>query len=235
MTDPKLLDRIRKLLAMAADTSSPEEAAIAARRAAHLMEDHHLSQAEVMPREGIADLIGKSSAGYAARRLPKWYEMMAVPVARLFDCTVRCFVRTDGQQQTVEVLEFTGLDDDAQVASWTLDYLAGQIQQLTQVYRAGHRDASRQSVNDFRMGAAWSIQRMLEQELERKEGRAAANTSGTALMVRRRALVEEFCQIKYQPLYYEQRASDAYHAGCDAGQDVLLSQGVGGSQTARLA
>ena len=234
MTDTKLLDRIRKLLALAADTSSPEEAAIAARRAAHLMEEHHISQAEVMPREGIADRIGKSSAGYAARRLPRWYEMLSVPVARLCDCAVRCFVRTDGQQ-TVEVLEFTGLDDDAQVASWTLDYLTVQIKLLTQIYRTRHQDADRRCVNDFRMGAAWSIQRMLEQALERKEGRAAANTSGTALMVRRRALVDEFCQIEYKPLYYEQRASDAYHAGCDAGQDVRLSQGVGGSQTARLA
>ena len=165
----KLLDRVRKLLAMAADTSSPEEAAIAARRAAWLMEQHHLSQAEVMPREGIADRIGKSTAGYAAARLPRWFEMLAVPVARLFDCAVRCFVRPDGQQQTV------------------------------------------------------------------KEGRSAANTSGTALMVRRRALVEEFCEIEYQPLYYEQTASDAYHAGYDAGQGVLMSQGVGGPKPAKPA
>lgn len=230
MIDPKLLDRVRKLLALAADTSSPEEAAIAARRAARLMEQHHLSQAEVMRREGIGERIGKSSADQTYRRLPRWYEMLAAPVARLFDCGVRFFSnRRQGR------MEFIGVDDDAQVASWTLDYLAVQIKQLAQIYRARHPDADRRCVNDFRMGAAWSIKSMLEEELALKEARASANTSGTALMVRKRELIAERYGIKYTPLYYNQRASDAYHAGCDAGRHVPMHQGVGGSQTARLA
>lgn len=232
MTDRKLLARIRKLLALAADTSSPEEAAIAARRASRLMEQNHLRQAEVMRRDDIADRIGRSAADQTYRRLPRWYEMLTVPVARLFDCAVRFFMGTDRGQTR---LEFIGLDDDAQIASWTLDYLAVQIKQLTQIYRARHRYADRRCVNDFRMGAAWSIRAMLEQELALKEARAAANTSGTALMVRKRALIKELYQIEYTPLFYNQRASDAYYAGCDAGQGVPLRQGVGGSQTARLA
>ena len=234
MTDRKLLDRVRKLLTLAADTSSPKEAAIAARRVAHLIEQHHLSQAEVIQPESIGERIGQSGADATYRRVPRWYEMLAAPVARLFDCAVRFLYRPPtGQGRMV----FLGLDDDAQVASWTLDYLTVQIKQLTQIYQAQHRDAHRRCVNDFRMGAAWSIRSMLAEELALKEEARAqqASPGGKSLMVRRRELVEEFCQIEYTPLCYNQRDSDAYQAGCDAGRDVTLRQGVDGSQTTRLA
>ena len=233
MTDRKLLDRVRKLLALAADTSSPAEAAIAARRAARLMEQHRLSQAEVMRCEGIADRIGQSEADQAYRRLPRWYEMLAAPVARLFDCAVRFLRRRPTLQGR---MEFIGLDDDALVASWTLDYLVVQIKHLTQIYRARHPEADRRSVNDFRTGAAESIRNMLAEELALKEARVwQASPGAQSLMVRKQELIKELYQIEYTRTYYSQRDSDAFHAGCAAGRHVSLRQGVNGSQTARLA
>jgi len=49
MTDTdKIVERVRKLLAMSEDTSSPHEAAIAAKRAAHLMQQYNIDNAAVL-------------------------------------------------------------------------------------------------------------------------------------------------------------------------------------------
>ena len=47
MATPKIMERVRKLLAMAKDATSPHEAAIAARRARSLMDKHQLEEHEM--------------------------------------------------------------------------------------------------------------------------------------------------------------------------------------------
>ena len=56
----KIRERIRKLLAMAGDASSPQEAAIAARRAKALLNEHNLSEADVIAG-GMMGAIGQRS------------------------------------------------------------------------------------------------------------------------------------------------------------------------------
>ena len=55
--DPKIMERIQNLLRMAEDTSSPNEAAIAARRAEALMRKHQLTQVDVMVKNLDGDSV----------------------------------------------------------------------------------------------------------------------------------------------------------------------------------
>jgi len=77
------------LLAMANDASSPNEAAIAARRARKLMDQEGLTQAEVERMGSGGATFAAMGSGKAKRFMPKWEQSLAVGVASLNDCIVR--------------------------------------------------------------------------------------------------------------------------------------------------
>lgn len=78
----KILERIRKLLTMAADQSSPAEAAIAANRARKLMDTWQINESDV---PDFDDFLIRQ-AGKARKFTPKWENIMAVAVANYNDC-----------------------------------------------------------------------------------------------------------------------------------------------------
>lgn len=78
----KYIQRIKKLIAMARNNSSAEEAALALRRAQRLMETHKLTEAD-------ADLIDINEASTQkapshAEKMPEYMAILAEMVARVF-------------------------------------------------------------------------------------------------------------------------------------------------------
>lgn len=80
----KILERIRKLLTMAADQSSPAEASIAANRARKLMDTWQINESDV---PDFDDFLIRQ-AGKGRRFTPKWENIMAVAVGKYNDCLV---------------------------------------------------------------------------------------------------------------------------------------------------
>lgn len=89
MDNKKIIDRIRKLLTMSKDSSSPNEAAIAAGRAAKLMQQYNLETAEVILSNITEDTITENSTNTKYSTFPSWASYLAIPVAHLNDCECR--------------------------------------------------------------------------------------------------------------------------------------------------
>lgn len=229
--DRKITERVRRLLAMAADTSSPEEAAIAARRAAALMEKHNLEHADVLLRQGMGDRMAEQRASRSFRRPPRWYNSLAVPVAHLYDCEVRLEIdEYSGRWEH----EFVGLDDDALVASYVLNYLAAEIDRLAARYRA-NRGADRRATYDFRLGAAHEIVVMLRDMERDKRGRETeGDGTSRALVLAKRELIRERYDIRYDSTSYRFRDSGHYSAGRAAGAGVRIRRAVKEPAVGRL-
>ena len=187
MTQERIIDRIRKLLALAEGRGATEaEAALAAERAAELMREHDLAEAEIrvsddsVKAEPMVDGQGVPVAGTdTQRRRVAWKERIADAVARRFGCEVW----TRGAATML-----FGRVSHCQAASYTSAYLFREVDRLADdVYEDEARDYghdARRWKSSFRMGCAIRLARRLYQLTEQE--RPAAPTpaaTGTALMV----------------------------------------------------
>lgn len=127
MDNSKIIERVRRLLAMAADVSSEHEAAIAARRATKLMREYNLSMAEVIAEDirkndsaiGDEDL---SNVTYKTR-IPQWLQSLAVTIADLFSCKIMIRRDTEGQRY----IRIYGYKTDIEVAKYVFMYLMERV------------------------------------------------------------------------------------------------------------
>ena len=125
----KIKGRIAKLLAMADDTSSPEEAAIALGRARKLMDQHQISEAAARGlRRSLADAKFKDlCVGKQYKYMPVWMGILALAVARLNDC-----------QQWVAGgrVMFRGFEDDVDAAVVMYEHTVAQVLRWCKTYMA---------------------------------------------------------------------------------------------------
>ena len=103
----KVMDRIRKLLAMAQDVSSPHEAAIAAGRARKLMDQHQVSELELTSSE--PDRFESENFKTGNKTTDKFSGICGLAVAKLNDCVVSW--KRDGNGYPY--LKFDGMLGDA--------------------------------------------------------------------------------------------------------------------------
>ncbi|EED31280.1 conserved hypothetical protein [gamma proteobacterium NOR5-3] len=239
--DKKLIERVRRLLAMAADVASPHEAAIAARRAAVLMAEYNLDHASIMLHDGIEDRITEQRVDREFGRAPRWYSLLSVPVAKLYDCESR-------DQFNAETLryytEFVGVDNDVLVATYVHDYLVSEIERLAKRYRAS-TGSDRRAMNDFRLGASVEITRMLKDMAADRHDEADLSGSDSAdetekhtaanqLSVLKSNLIREKYNIAYESVTYRFRRSASYERGREEGAKVSIRAGVKASARAKI-
>lgn len=198
----KAIDRVRKLLKLAENAGSEEEAALAAARAAELMAEHKLSQAELSLASGddkSREAITEGKVGNAKRKRIAWQSTIANAVAKSYGC--KQFWR--GADITIY-----GRESSVQATTYTSQYLFNEVERLcesayakeppewSEVYR--WNDALRKYVlkrvrsngrawkNAFRNGAANAIALRLVSEVEERRKRARAAARAAVLEVRRR-------------------------------------------------
>lgn len=209
----KIIERARKLMAMAADSSSPNEAAIAARRARALIDKYQLSIGDLEERTEF----GMAKGSRARRATPRWEQHLAIKVANLNDC----IVKYDG----AGALTFAGFDEDATVAAFMFGYITDACKRQCDSYiktqnRFGNRNA-------FKWGFARAIGEKIDEMLKERQAQVMTST-GTSLMVVKKELVEkEFGGANYG----QQRANVAkdHHAaaaGHAAGRRTNIVTGV---------
>lgn len=118
----KYIQRIKKLLAMARNNSSVEEAALALRRAQRLMETHKLTEAD-------ADLIDINEASTQkapshAEKMPEYMAILAEMVARVFGVK---FYTSHGTEQwgkpAKRTIHYYGPDERPQIAAYSFEVL----------------------------------------------------------------------------------------------------------------
>lgn len=177
-----IIERLRKLYAMSQDVSSPEEAAIAGRRARALMDKHGVTIDDLQTSE-----FGETISEFTKRRLPAWVDVLAVGVALMNDVRVA---------RVGHRIRFQGFDLDTQSAQLMLDYLVQTCNRHCKRWQADEMDhyygSARRQATQFRDHYSSEMQRRLREmrDIREKDQREAAGT-GTSLVVLKKQLVEQ--------------------------------------------
>ncbi len=226
----KILDRIKKLLAMANDASSPNEAAIAAKRAKALMNEHNVSEADAIGGSLDLDDIGEKNVGPTYARFPKWLSQLAIGVAKYSDThVVFGWAPRTANGTRRKVLTFRGELTDLEVADYLFTYLKRTIERLCTEH-GFEWPAERDS---FKKGAAMEVVDTLERmaEEERQWFADDGNKKALVLIDKKQALIKKkFGRVGYKRGgRFTAGDGNALAAGQAAGAGVSVRRGVSGT------
>ena len=220
----RLLERVRKLYAMAQETeASPREAEIALRRCQSLMARFGITESDL-------ETSAFGTAASPRRTVAMHVRYFGSAVAALHDVL---FV-TGG----LHGAEFRGYEIDVQVARLTLEYLEGAIERaLAARRRAGGFPAGRSAAYDYRVAFASEVYARVDRIVaERRRAERAASATGTALTVLKREIVERECGRGLgtrTARHRDARDRGAAAAGRADGNAVSLDPQVDGAAPAR--
>lgn len=200
--DTKIVERIKKLLALSRDGGATEaEANLAAEKAGELMRAHNLSMATLEAAGGTAEG-GKRTEGRAERRaMYKWQQNLMATVGHVNFCHVDVMwgkhVRRDGSmapnvKSTPRGYRLIGREANVVAATEMFDYLIESITRILMVELNG--DSSRvmsRFANSFREGCSDRLRERLVQRhdaalAEQRKAAQQANAargSGNALTI----------------------------------------------------
>jgi len=119
-----IIEKIKKLLALAA-SNNEHEAALAASHAQRLLAAHNLAMADIEAKgkPELADRVETS----AAKNLPKWARHLSGAVCSAFDCQ-------GIHHPATGKLTFIGVGADVQIAAYTFAFLERTIRRLCSQY-----------------------------------------------------------------------------------------------------
>jgi len=221
----RLLERVRKLYAMAQETeASPHEAEIALRRCQSLMTRYGITDADLE-----TSAFGRETLR-AGRSVPMHVKFFGSAIAELHGVL---FV-TGGRQG----VEFRGYEIDVRVARLTLEYLEEAVERaLSARRRRGGFPAGRSAAYDYRVAFAVEIrERAATLVAEREAAERAASSTGTALTIRKREIVERECMDGLTTSSFRSRGArdaGAAAAGREDGSRVSLDPQVPGTPGGR--
>ncbi|WP_028471321.1 DUF2786 domain-containing protein [Neptunomonas japonica] len=206
MSDEKILSRIKNLLAMAGDLSSPNEAVIAARRARSLMDKHQISKKDLLKAEGM--VFGETTGHKQTKNKPSWLAQIAASIAYLNDC--ECITQRSGFVS----FNFRGFKADAVVAKHMHDYIVEACERLLEKTEI----TGRSERNFYRLGFADEIARRILAIVKDRE--KIITTDGKSLVICKKELIKaHFEPVKIAarprirtPSWQEQAAASKGHA-----------------------
>jgi len=230
MNREKIIDRVRKLLALATSNNT-HEAAAAAAAAQALMSAHRIASAECEAPEA-SDIGLHDSAPLGRRRLDQWRWQMAWGVCKPNGCVPT----TIWDDHDHLVLCFVGHAPDAQAARYLWQYLVREIDRLAkaeahELRQMGGAPANwRTWYNSFRMGAVMVLSVRLLRTA--KQAQHTASSRAIARLDDHEAQAREFAREKLGVTYSDAKlkaslSSDGFDAGRDAGARIPLSAAPG--------
>lgn len=194
----KIKDRIAKLLRMAADSSSPEEAAIAAGRARSMMDKY---QIDAMDVSSLNEVFLSKNASMMLKNFPVWMQVLGVQVARYNDCQA---VYEYGNHEVsgiggAKAIQFRGYTSDVELAIEMYKRLCEAVDRLAVEYQKerGIEKYDPKIGAQFKSGAATAIIGNLGAMTVERE-KIEHSTKGTALVAFKAKAVEaEFGKVNY--------------------------------------
>lgn len=244
----KIKDRIAKLLRLAADSSSPNEAAIAASRARKLMDQHQLSEFDINTGTIKEDFEARNW-GRSYAQVPKYMSTLAVAIAKYNDVQARLETDPNTRSRTNlrrKFITFCGFKSDVTLAeemmSRLMDFVVAACDRYLQ--EKGHTGTYPRDIGDaFKTGMCIElIARIKELTAEREalfdEGAinpesGEITNAGTGLMVLKKEMVaEKFGAVKYVNTRYvgarDDATHDAHHRGRAEGRKVEINRRLEG-------
>jgi hypothetical protein len=184
MTRARVIEKVRKLLALST-SSNQHEAALAAAHAQRLLAEHNLTMSELEGREeGAGEVVLE-----VAKTVPKWLSALFATVANGFDC-----FPIVTSTESCSRLRFIGVGEDPAVACCTLQYLMQELRRLATTYlRASEAAQGRLSASDrqrvrssYLLGGVQGVRQALAAQ------KAQTPTTSTALVPVKDALIKQY-------------------------------------------
>lgn len=225
MDKTPVIDKIKKLLALA-NSCNEHEAALAAAHAQRLLAAHNLAMADISAadRPGKADRIETD----VARSLPKWVRHLSAGVSSAFDCQAIHHPATGK-------MTFIGVGADVQVAAYTFTYLDRTVRKLCAGYlkqNAGITIAGRQRElmrHSYYLGAVSTITRQLQEQKNQ-----TPVTPGALVPVKEGLIRQAMNEMGPLRTMHSRRSyinATAYSQGQTDGQRISIHKGVEQAQS----
>jgi hypothetical protein len=215
-----IIDKIKKLLALA-NSSNEYEAALAAAHVQRLLAAHNLAMADITAtdRPDKADKVETD----VARCLPKWIRHLSAGISSAFDCQAIHHPATGK-------MTFIGVGADVQVAAYTFTYLDRTVRKLCAGYlkqHVGTTIAGRQREllrHSYYLGAVSTITRQLQNQKKQTPVTPGALVPVKEGLIRR--AMDEIGPIRMMHSRRSYINATAYNQGQTDGQQVSIHQGV---------
>lgn len=224
-----ILERVRRLLALA-ESSNVHEAAAAAAKAQELMTKHRIEQAELEVGAVAEEPILVEDLAAAGRSRQPWRELVANALAECNGCDVYARRVRAGRRKWNHSLHIVGSARSSSLVRYMFAYLTREVLRLGEEEARNLRelDGLRTSTpwhNSFRLGAAAA----LSQRIREAHAAAQIGASGTAL-ARIDRDAERVAAHMPKTLNAARPArsthSAAFLAGVEAGDSISLDQGA---------
>ena len=225
MDNNPIIEKIRKLLALA-NSSNEHEAALAASHAQRLLSEHNLAMADIESEQKpqSADKVEAT----VSKTLPKWVRHLSGGVCTAFDCQAI-------HHPTLGKMTFIGVGADVQIAAYTFAYLDKTVRRLCAAFMKSHvsdnvtnrhRELMRQS---YYLGAVSTITGKL------REQKVQTPTTPGALVPVKEGLIKKAMSDLGPIRTLRSRRSyidgHAYERGQQDGHQVGINKGVTGSKS----
>ena len=228
MSNTKVIDKVRKLLALSA-SANEFEAALAASHAHRLLAEHNLTMTDLEVKEAGAS---EDTLDLGTKAADKWARVLCTVVATSFDC--RTIIRTGGGNTAK--IAFVGVCEDPTIALYTSQYLIFTLKRLAKDFvktlpptlSTQHKAGNKKS---YLLGAVRGVQHQL------REAKIQAPVTTMALVPVKGHLIKAFIADTYTNARQMRSRttsvlSDAYERGKRDGRDLQIKRGVGASRQA---
>jgi hypothetical protein len=221
----KIIDKIRKLLALA-NSCNEHEAALAASHAQRLLSEYNLAMADIEP--GNKPQSADKVEAKVSKTLPKWVRYLSAGVCTAFDCQAI-------HHPALGKMTFIGVGADVQIAAYTFAYLDKTVRKLCSSYVKHHvndrtpnrqRELMRQS---YYLGAVSTItERLREQKIQ------TPITPGALVPIKEGLIKKTMSDMGPTRTVRSRRSfinSHAYTKGQQDGHQVGINKGISGSNS----
>ncbi|WP_336193890.1 DUF2786 domain-containing protein [Providencia stuartii] len=231
-SNERYLNKIKKLLNKARNNSSAAEAAIALRMAQKLMQEHNLSESDVVLSD-VTECKAHKTPSNAARP-PQYMLLLIGVISKAFG--VRHYLSWHGITKVRRSVVFYGLEERPQIACYAFEVLARQLSKGRKAYRNNlHKNTKPSKRTDLAdtWSEAWvsgvwqAITEFATTEHEDKQMDAFL-----VQLKEKHNVIDVSARESHQYKQSNQAANDGYRAG----KKVRLAQGVGdtGYQSANI-
>ncbi len=236
----RIMERVRKMLALANSTSFPEEAATALRMVEKLLAKHNLSMAEVKVHTDKQDNGNTSGGGkvgetdFVNRNGRPWMRRMYYHCAHLYGCEYLYQRRWGGKTAQI----FIGKPHNIAVAKEMGDYLIKSIRRLSRAAKRQQLDefgfVPEKFVTSFSVGAASEVghrisklikERKGASEAEPAKGKADESTALAVVMTNELQQARDFMDKNIATVKKNSRQTSVNHSAYSQG--IAAGKGIG--------
>ncbi|MFZ3461426.1 DUF2786 domain-containing protein [Vibrio harveyi] len=219
----RIIDKIKKLLSLA-ESSNPNEAFLAAKRARHLMDQHSITKSDIESASANEFLEAQSEFVYRIRNA--WLVQLQAAVGELNDCEAVIRYEDGCVHHT-----FRGFTADAIVAKMTLDYLIEACDRCCKNADVSGRSAR----NQFRLGFSDSITKKMEVIMEERRKHFTSVTGTEIIPLKLDQIRKHFGELKVSTPLKTRAPTDAelkaYMSGALAGSKTGLEAQINGEES----